>query len=345
MIYDEVIRIGEDYLIPLVSDLYDLQGYEVNLLGNRDGGRNVVYTCEKEGESSKIIRISFLLDRSRDDFLAEVEYISHLFEHGASVSDVVASRKGNLLEEISCRDHTFFVCLFERARGKKLAENDYQYRDGVPISEYYYECGKALGKIHQISKEYEPINRRSGFFDKFNENYIREIIPDSFPHLKSKLIELIGALERLGRSSEAFGMIHFDYNDGNYLIDFDTGQITVYDFDNSCFGWYMFDLATVWTNGMGWIQDEPDAGKRKEFMDDYFGVVLKGYRSETKIEDSMLDKLPLFVQINVMESIIDEFEGMKNSGETPECDEELLHLINCMENDIPYLGFFHESHT
>ena len=56
-------------------------------------------------------------------------------------------------------------------------------------------------------------------------------------------------------------MVYFDYNDGNYSIDFDTGQIIVYDFDNACFCWYIFDLDAVWTNGIGWIQFEPDTKK------------------------------------------------------------------------------------
>lgn len=69
-------------------------------------------------------------------------------------------------------------------------------------------------------------------------------------------------------------MIHFDYNDGNYMIDYNSGQITVYDFYNSCFGWYMFDLANIWGKGIDWIQFEPDADKRKKFMEDYFEIVL-----------------------------------------------------------------------
>jgi len=140
-------------------------------------------------------------------------------------------------------------------------------------------------------------------------------------------------------------MIHFDYNDGNYSIDFDTGNITVYDFDNSCFGWYMFDVASLWTNGAGWIQFEPDAGKRKKFMDEYFKTALEGYRSETGIEDSRLEKLPLFIQANLMESIVDAFEVMRNNGEEPECDEELSYRIKCLEDDIPYMGFFHEIYS
>ncbi|KKO53174.1 aminoglycoside phosphotransferase [Paenibacillus sp. DMB20] len=335
----------DTYLLTAVSELFGLEGYEIRQIPPHEGGRNVVYTCEKEGEDAKILRISFLPDRSREDFLAEVEYIRYLFEHGGSVSNVISSRKGNLLEEITYNNHTFFVCLFHKAKGKMLVENHYRYREGVPISEYYYNCGKVLGKLHQISKGYTPVHRRYSFFDKYNAEYIDKLIPDSLSLLKEKLVELLHTLRGLAKDPETFGMIHFDFNDGNYSIDFDTGQITVYDFDNSCFGWYMYDLADLWTNAVGWIQFEPDAGKRKKFMDDYFETVLAGYRSETKIDDSMLDKLPLFFKLTLMEGIVDTFEVMRNNGEDPACDEGLSYRIKCLEDDIPYRGFFHEIYS
>ncbi len=78
---------------------------------------------------------------------------------------------------------------------------------------------------------------------------------------------------------------------------------------------------------------------------DYYKTVLEGYRSETGIENSMLDKLPLFIQVNLMENIIDAFEVMRNKGEEPDCDEELSNRIKWLENEIPYMGFFHEIYS
>nr|WP_307471951.1 phosphotransferase [Paenibacillus harenae] len=343
--YNEVVKICDAYLLPLVSELYGLEGYEIKPVKAHDGGRNVVYTCEKEGTYAKILRIVFLNDRSREDILGELEYVRYLFEHGGSVSDVVSSLKGNLLEEITHNNHIFFICLFKKAKGKMLVENHYRYREGAPITEYYYNCGKVLGKLHQISKGYTPVHRRYSFYDKYNAEYIEKLIPGSLSLLKEKLVQLCKTLEELDRNRESFGMIHFDYNDGNYSIDFDNGQISVYDFDNSCYCWYMFDLASLWTNGVGWIQFEPDAGKRKKFMDDYFKTALEGYRSETRIEDSMLEKLPLFIQVNLMEGIVDAFEAMRNNGEEPECDEWLSYRIKCLEDDIPYMGFFRDIYS
>ncbi|MGE8057951.1 phosphotransferase enzyme family protein, partial [Bacillus mycoides] len=36
---------------------------------------------------------------------------------------------------------------------------------------------------------------------------------------------------------------------------------------------------------------------------------------------------------------------MRNNGEEPECDEELSYRIKCLEDDIPYMGFFHKIYS
>lgn len=345
MTYSEVIKIGESYLLPIISEMYELDGYKISLVEAHDGGRNVIYNCEKEGAIAKIIRIAFLEDRSREDFLGEVEYIRYLHEHGGSVSNVIISCNGNLLEEITHENHIYFICGFEKAPGKLLVENSYRYREGVPITEYFYNCGKVLGKMHQLSKIYTPTHKRYSFFNKYKVEYLEKLIPSSLSLLKKKIFEILQTLEGLDKNCEVFGMVHFDYSDGNYMIDFDTGKITVFDFDNSCFCWYMYDLANVWTHGVGWIQFERDTEKRRKFMEEYFETVLVGYRSETTIADRMLEKLPLFINVVTMENIVDTFEVMRNNGEEPECEEELSYLIKCLEDDIPYIGFFHEIYS
>jgi Ser/Thr protein kinase RdoA (MazF antagonist) len=341
MTHNEVVKIADVYLLPTISEFYGLEGYEISPIKAHDGGRNVVYNCDKENADGKIIRIAFLDDRSREDLLGEVEFIRYLYENGGSVSNVVGSRNGKLLEEIIYDNHSFFICVFEKAKGKLLVENNYQYREGVPITEYFYNCGKVLGKMHHLSKSYTPVHPRYSFFDKFNTEYIDRLIPDALSLLKAKISKLLKTLEELNQNCESFGMVHFDYSDGNYMIDFNTGQLTVFDFDNACFCWYMYDLANIWTHGVGWIQFEQDAEKREKFMADYFYTVLAGYKSETQIESTMLEKLPLFISISVMEGIVDAFEVMRNNGMEPECDEELSYLIKCIEDDIPYKGFFH----
>lgn len=353
--YHEIIKIADSYLLPRITQLYELEGYEISRIGAHEGGRNIAYNCANEGHSEKIIRITYLSDRSKEDLLGEVEYIRYLFEHGGSVSNLINSSPGNLLEEISYENHSFFICLFEKARGKLLVEDNYRYREGVPITEYYYNCGKTLGKLHQLSKGYKPTHPRYSILDKYNDEYIHRLIPNSCPLLQEKLIHLITMLGELDRNQESYGMVHFDYNDGNYMIDYDTGKITVFDFDNSCYCWYLYDLADLWVHGLGWIQFEPDVTKRRKFMEEYFETVLAGYQSETNIDQELLAQLTLFIQVVLMESIVDYFEvklleckdserdePMEKDSDLylSEFDEEISYLIKCMEEDIPYWGFF-----
>lgn len=345
MIRKQAIKIVDNNLLTTIIRLYGLDEYKIKVIDAHEGGRNLVYLCENEIKGDKIIRIAFLSDRNTEDFLSELEYIRYLYIHGGSVSNVVDSCNGRLLEEVIYNEHIFYISVFEKAKGEQLAEKGYRYRKGVALTEYFFNCGKTLGKLHALSKEYEPVHRRYSFFDKYNVDYINTLIPDTLHRLKEKLYELIGTLEGIDRNDGNFGMLHFDYSDGNYMIDYETGEITVYDFDNACFGWYMIDLANVWGHGVGWIQFEVDVEKRRQFMTDYFETVLEGYKSETEIDHVMLDNLQLFIQVNIMESIIDTFEVLHNNGEILECDEQLSYLIKCIEDDIPYEGFFHEIYS
>ena len=107
-------------------------------------------------------------------------------------------------------------------------------------------------------------------------------------------------------------------------------------FDIYC--WYMFDLAHIWTHGVGWYRHIADPRKRMEGMQHYFDTVLEGYRSETQVPDSLLAKLPLFIDMTVIENVVDEFECSAREGELPD-SEDIGDLAECLIHDITYVGF------
>ncbi len=223
--YNEALKISNADLIPVISKLYGLEGYEFIHIERDYTAPNIVYRCK--GNKPKILRISFPDNRHRraNDYLAETEYIKYLHDNGGSAADIISSVNGNLVEAITCGGHTFYICLFEKAKGRLMVENQYKYRDGVPVSEYYYNCGKVLGQIHRLSKEYKPNHRRYSFFDKYNAAIINEIVPASLSLLKQKLNHILDELEKLPRDAGLYGMLHFDFNDGNFAVDFDTDSV------------------------------------------------------------------------------------------------------------------------
>ena len=320
-----------------VKKLYDLNEYELSMAPGHDGGRNQILICQRNGNPECVLRFSTLGDRTKEEYLAEAEFVHYLAEKGAPVADVIPSLNGNLAEAVSLDGKECFVMLFSYAKGMLISDNGYRYRDGAPLEEYFYNTGRALGVIHRLSKEFKPENKRLGFFDKYNREYIDELIPDKYEELKISIEERLDSFRSLPADESVYGLVHFDFSDGNYHIDMNTGDITVFDFDNCMYCWYMFDLANLWIHGTGWFRNEQDPDKRMEGMKGYFDTVLSGYRSETDVSDEDLSKLQLFVDMVLIENIVDEFECCEREGEDID-PEDIEDAAECLINHILYVG-------
>ena len=325
-------------ILEAAKRLYALEGYDCAAVSGHQGGRNLMYVCRKDGESKYVLRVSALGDRREEDYLAETEFIHYLAENGAPVADVLPSVSGKLVERYENQGQIRYISLFVYAKGMLIVDNGYRYREGVPLSEYFYNTGKALGIIHRLSKAYQPIHRRGSYFDKYNMEYIHRLIPDDYAELKQAISKRLEQFRALPQDGDSFGLVHFDFSDGNYHIDMETGNLTVFDFDNCVYCWYMFDLANLWTHGVGWYQFERDAGKRMEGMRQYFNTILEGFRSETDVSEALLSQLPLFIDMVLIENIVDAFECCAREGEALD-EEDIEDAAECLIRDIPYAGF------
>ena len=62
-----------------------------------------------------------------------------------------------------------------------------------------------------------------------------------------------------------------------------------------------------------------------------------GYRTETGVSEEMLTQLPLFIDMVLIENIVDEFECCARDGEFPD-DEDIQDASECLIKEIPYAG-------
>ena len=317
-------------------NLFSLKDFEFQELEGHEGGRNQIFICSKNDEKKFVLRISSTGDRTEKDYLAETEFVHYLAKGGAPVADVIPSVNGKLVEIVEDDGALVFISLFEYARGMLLCDNGYRYREGAPLEEYFYNTGKTLGKIHELSKHFEPTagHRRPEYFDKYNMKYINRLIPDTsaiYSNLKTTIAARFEKFRTFPTDTQSYGLIHFDYSDGNYHIDMTNGNITVFDFDNCMYCWFMFDLANLYLHGEGWFRYEPDPTKRNASMQNYFSTILKGYKSETAISEELLIQLPLFIDMVLIENIIDEFECAAREGEEVDYEDiesAVSHLLN-----------------
>ena len=335
-------------ILDQARELYQLKRYELQAIPGHEGGRNEIYICSRNGEKKYVLRISATGDRTEEDYLAETEFVHYLAEGGALVADVIPSKNGRFVECIASENASAepeetasFVSLFEFAKGMLLYDNGYRYREGAPLTEYFYNTGKTLGAIHRLAKNFTPKHRRADYFNKFNMDYIGQLIPDEYAELKAAIADRFRQFGELPKIPDNYGLVHFDFCDGNYHVDLSTGDVTAFDFDNCCYCWYMFDLAHLWTHGIGWFMQERDAAKRREGMEWYFSHILSGYRSETDVSEEELSKLTLYIDMTIIEYIVDEFECAAREGEDVD-PEDIEDEAECLINRIPYAGYFAE---
>ncbi len=325
-------------VLDFLKDVYNLNSYEIKQVPGHDGGRNIVYICSQNGENKYILRVSILGDKEEKDYLAEMEFVHYLAQNEAPVADVIPSVNNKYVECIEWDGKVIYISLFTYAKGMLISDNGYRYREGAPLTEYFYNTGKTLGKIHKLSKKFSPTYCRGNYFDKYNMEYINSLIPDTYATLKEAVFERLEVFHTLPIHEDCFGLVHFDFSDGNYHINMGTGEQTVFDFDNCMYCWYMFDLANLWTHGVGWYQFETDVVKRMERMEQYFATILKGYRSETEVSDELLNQLQLFIDMVLIENIVDEFECCAREGKDVDY-EDIENAAECLIKKIAYAGF------
>ncbi len=328
-------------ILEQAQNLYALEGCSFTPVSGHEGGRNQIMIVSRNGEKQFVLRVSALGDRSENDYLAETEFVRFLAKNGAPVADVIPSIHGRLVECVEADGKAVYVSLFAYAKGMLLADNGYRYRESAPLSEYFFNTGKAMGVIHRLSKTYTPFHRRPDYFDKYNMEYLDSLIPDEYDELKTAVVKRLEAFRALPQDKSCYGLVHFDFSDGNYHIDMDTGVITVFDFDNCMNCWYMFDLANLWIHNEGWTRHEIDPVKRFALMRQCFEIQLQGYRTETDLPEEILERLPLFIDMVLIENIVDELECCAREGEEPDW-EDIGDAVECLISEIPYAGIGQE---
>ena len=78
--------------------------------------------------------------------------------------------------------------------------------------------------------------------------------------------------------------------------------------------------------------------ERKAFMDRYMDHVMEGYSRENELPAEWLARMPLFIKLIQVEEFLYFAQYIDDPDE--EMQSQLNYKIKCIEEDIPYMGFF-----
>ena len=337
---EEIVRLCEKEVLDKSAELFGTHKNALKVYDSYEGCANLVFEYEVANQPA-ILRISFRPDRTRDDILSELNYVNHLAEHGVRVSKPIQSVNGCFLETIEAVGYPFHVTSFVKGRGMRVPDNGYRYRSDAPIDEYFQNWGRVLGQMHSLAKSYTPpviFSKRLDWFAMHTPNARTEsVVPERLDVVRDKIFAHLEVIKELPRDKDAYGLIHGDFNDGNFTVDYTNGDITVFDFDDACYFWFVYELATAWEGGIGRVMSRP-LKERRDFMKHYFEQIMEGYNLENTLSDVWLTRIPQFLKLVQIEEFL--YFAQYIDGTDPEIQAGLNYKIKCIEDDIPYLGFF-----
>ena len=321
-------RIKERYNDAVLRESMRRYGISRNELRLLDGFESFIYEFQN-GPEEYILRIGHSFRRSECLIQGEIDWINYLAQGGASVARAIPSEDGELVESIDDGEGgRFLVTAFEKAKGRPPQEVGWT----PALFETY---GRLLGKMHNLSKRYEPPNPdwKRLHWDDATMLEVERVLPASEALVREKFQDLMGHIGKLSRNEESYGLIHQDAHAGNLLVD-EAGNIVLFDFDDCTYGWFVYDIAVVLFYVVMGINDIP--GFTLNFMRHF----LRGYRRENRLEAIWLKEIRHFLKLREIDlyAVIHRSHDVSNLDD-PWCERYMRGRKQRIESDVPYIDF------
>ena len=227
---------------------------------------------------------------TREQLLAEVDFVRYLAENGLPVALPLPSRDGNWVELLPLDDHACFLAYaFKKAPGEMYPDEDEVHFPAAILVEW----GRLSGWLHRLSAAYLPHPQRRRL--PWHTNDLLDfpaLIPNEQKLVYQRRDELLDRLNALPQDPEFYGLVHGDFHHGNFLVEGE--KITLFDFDAAEYFWYAGEVCVALYNCLPLPRAE--TAKRRRYALDYLQQFLRGYRQEKAFSDFWLAQIPLFLK-------------------------------------------------
>jgi len=283
-----------------------------------------------------ILRIAAFDHRDKSQTEAEIAFLLYLKAHSACVCGPLPGLSGDYLYQATHKNKSYIITAFEVAKGKDFRSRgtDGQYR--------YFQIGKALGRIHSLSKVYFPSGAKRRLWTENQHLINAESVFKSYDlKLLKRYREYLSALACLSRDRNAFGLIHGDYLFSNY--NFDNDNIIIFDFDESEYSWYLYDIAVCLYYSLLGSNPKILSEKAKE-AENEFGWIMQGYIEENSISIEQIKNIDLFFKMRdfvLLSTILEKQQTVIEGWQRGFIDGALDRVLNKKAfMDIDYEGIF-----
>lgn len=272
-----------------IAALYSAR--ETDLERVSDGFQNTVYQLTHHG-TTRFVRVTPSSRRDLNQIRGELDWLLYLAEHGANIARPLPAASGQLIEEVTTPEGTFFIASFEQAAGRFIDVNNLD--EWKP--QLFETWGETIGTIHRLTEDYVPqdpaIRRPAWSRHDPSLQAIEDYFAEHDPAIAEKCRSLLQAISQLPITEDTYGLIHNDFHQGNLFLD--QGRLTVFDFDDARYGWLAYDLAAAFYHA--YWQGTSSHPARTDFAEEFMRHFLTGYRRVRVLPRATLNQMPLFLK-------------------------------------------------
>ncbi|MFJ7728850.1 phosphotransferase enzyme family protein [Neobacillus sp. NPDC097160] len=244
------------------------------------------------GGKPMVLRITHSSHRNKAEIEAELDWMNYLHQNYVNCPNVYKSLSGQLIECTMASDGSFFyACLYSKVKGGPVKLNSEQFN-----AQLFQAWGKEIGKIHAVTKDYQPKNGKKlrPFWHEEELLEVEKYFPYE-PEIIQHTGELMKELMELPQNRDNFGLIHSDIHSGNFFYD---GEfVNVFDFDDCSYHWFASDIAIPLYYSIFYGFDSASEDEKAEFGQHFLTHFRMGYEEYNSLPENWQEHLPLFLKL------------------------------------------------
>jgi Ser/Thr protein kinase RdoA (MazF antagonist) len=319
--------IKDRYNDAILQEAMRRYGITKDVIRPLDAFESFIYEFEHDSRAN-ILRIAHSLRRSESLVLGELDWINYLADGGVSVARAIPSEAGKFVEVIEDqRDGAFLTTAFVKADGQAPWD--------LWTLKLYESYGEMLGRIHTLSKSYQPAQAAWKRPDWDNDlfAFVGRYLPESESLVKQKYDDVCRHINTLPKDSESYGLTHQDAHGNNLFVD-EMGRITLFDFDECAYNWFVNDIAIA----LFYIVQ--DAEDWHAFTAEFLSNFLYGYVQACALDAKWLKEIPSFLKIREIELYAVMYRDFDvNNIDDEWCARFMHNRKSRIEHDVPYIDF------
>ena len=293
---------------------------ELALIKHRE---NAVYKLVTPCGETRALRIHRSGYHSNAALRSELQWMSALNQAGLRTPQSIETLSGDSFAVLRAEadGEPYQVDLLTWVEGKALGSVEQGLDDDPAVLvANYFQVGVLAARLHNITEQWDKpagFTRQAWDIDGcFSEHALwgryqdlDVLTTEQMATLDAARDKLVTLLSDVGTGPDVYGLIHCDLLPENLLGDGE--DIYLIDFDDSGYGWYLFEFATSLFFLLG-----------KPYFDDVYHALVRGYRSERSLPDEQLALLPAFFLLRAL-----VYLGWAHTRRDTETAKELTPMV------------------